>query len=168
VVKKYDFLKSSLTEFFLFIYTTRTTISGVGATTLYNNFSYPNNSNIYMEVSYTKQSATSFLVVEGHGVYKFSTNTHGFGIWETSDVTTLKDLKLDEHQGVREYFANSFKTIFIGMSAGSKTFRASVGFEGTRSSTGIRNPNLVSDGARGDTPNANANSSFIMVTEIEI
>ncbi len=150
------------------LYTTRTTISGVGATLVHNSFSYPENSNIYMEVSYTKQSATSFLIVSGHGVYKFSTNTHGFAIWETSDVTTLKDLKLDEHQGFREYFANSFQTIFTGMSAGSKTFRASVGFQGTRSSTGIRNPNLFSDASKTDTPNADANSSFIMVTEIEI
>ena len=150
------------------LYTTRTTISSVGATLVQNDFNYPNNSNFYMEVNYTKQSATSFLIVSGHGVYKTSSNTHGFGIWETSDVTTLKDLKLDEHQGFREYFANSFQTIFTGMSVGSKTFRASPAFSGTRSTTGVRNPNLYSDAGKTDTPNADANSSFIMVTEIEI
>jgi len=149
------------------LYTGLTSISSVSASLVALNFQYPNNSNFYMEISYTKLSATSDLIVMGHAYYKTTSNTHSFGVWDTSNGATVKLMGMDEHNGNRGYLGSSFNTVFPGLSAGAKTFRASPGFHGTRSTSGYRNPNMYNHGMT-DTPNNDGNSSYIMILEVEV
>jgi hypothetical protein len=149
------------------LYTGMTSISAVSASLVALNFQYPANSNFYMEISYTKLSATSDLIVMGHAYYKTTTNTHSFGVWDTINGATVKLMGMDEHNGSRGYLGSSFNTVFPGLSAGAKTFRASPGFHGTRSTSGYRNPNMYNHGMT-DTPNNDGNSSYIMILEVEV
>jgi len=154
----------------LFNSNSRTTWSSIGSTLVgvgnLSDFYYPNNSNCYMEGSYTKQSATSNLFVWGHITTKSSTNSHDAAIWIIGDEGNGRILHLDEHNGARNYLSASFNTVFTGVGTGSKTFRMSVGTGDSRTNSGIR-------GVLGsDVPNTdisyNAGQSYMMVMEVEV
>lgn len=142
----------------------RTTFS-VGSTNLSGDYYYPNNSNAYMEGSYTKQSSTSRIMIWGHAHYKFSTNSHGFIVYETGS-TTIKNLQIDEHNQGRNYLATAFSCIFDGLGTGSKTFRAVPCTGDNRTHTGIRSMNSQSDASYGDTPSHNGRC-YMYLMEIE-
>jgi hypothetical protein len=137
----------------------------VGSTNLTGDYYYPNNSNAYMEGSYTKQSSTSRIMIWGHASYKFSTNSHGFIVYETGS-TTVKNLQIDEHNYSRNYLSASFSVIFDGLSTGSKTFRAVPCTGDNRTHTGIRSMNSASDNSNGDTPSHNGRC-YMYLMEIE-
>ena len=137
----------------------------VGSTNLTGDYYYPNNSNAYMEGSYTKQSSTSKLMIWGHASYKFSTNSHGFIVYETGS-NTVKNLQIDEHNYSRNYLSASFSCIFDGLSTGSKTFRAVPCTGDNRTHTGIRSMNSQSDCSMGDTPSHNGRC-YMYLMEIE-
>jgi hypothetical protein len=143
---------------------TRATFS-VGSTNLTGDYYYPNSSNAYMQGSYTKQSATSKIMIWGHANYKFSTNSHGAIVYETGS-TTINNLQIDEHNYSRQYLSASFSTVFDGMSTGSKTFRFVPCTGDSRTHNGIRSMNAQSDAGMGDTPSHNGRC-YMYLMEIE-
>jgi len=125
----------------LFNTTNRTTWSSVSGTQLSgtaNDFYYPNNSNAYMEGSYTMQSASSNLYVWGHYTCFHSTNSHDAAIWIVGDEANARVLHLDEHNMRREYLSASFSVVFATPGTGSKTVKFAPGTGDTRSHSGIR------------------------------
>ena len=143
---------------------TRVTFS-TGSTNLTGDYYYGNSSNNYMEGSYTKQSATSRIMIWGHASYKYSTNSHGAIVYETGS-TTINNLQIDEHNYARNYLSASFSTVFNGMSTGSKTFRFVPVVGDTRSHSGIRSMNSNSDNGSSDTPSHNGRC-YMYLMEIE-
>ena len=148
----------------LFNSDTRVTFS-VGSTNLTGDYYYGNSSNNYMEGSYTKQSATSRIMIWGHASYKFSTNSHGSIVYEVGS-TTINNLQIDEHNFSRQYLSVSFSTVFNGMSTGSKTFRFVPTTGDARSHSGIRSMNSSSDNGSTDTPSHNGRC-YMYLMEIE-
>lgn len=148
----------------LFDSDTRVTFS-VGSTNLSGDYYYGNSANNYMEGTYTKQTASSRIMIWGHASYKFSSNSHGSIVYETGSGT-INNLQIDEHNYKRDYLSASFSTVFNGMGAGSKTFRYVPVVGDTRSHAGIRSANSASDASMGDTPSHNGRC-YMYVMEIE-
>ena len=125
----------------LFNSTSRTTWSSVSGTQLSgtaSDFYYPNNSNAYMEGSYTMQSASSNLYVWGHYTCFHGTNSHDAACWIIGDEANARVLHLDEHNMSRQYLSASFSCAFATPGTGSKTVKFSPGTGDTRAHSGIR------------------------------
>lgn len=152
----------------LFNSTSRTTWSSVAGTNLGSgtgsDFYYPNNSNAYMEGSYTMQSASSNLYVWGHYTCFHSTNSHDAACWIVGSESTARVLHLDEHNGVRQYLSASFNCTFATPGTGSKTIKFAPGTGDTRAHSGIRG--IVGNDASQTDMSQNNGLSYLACMEV--
>ena len=151
----------------LFNSTNRTTWSSVSGTQLSgtaSDFYYPNNSNAYMQGSYTMQSASSNLLVWGHYACFSSTNSHDAACWIVGSESTARVLHLDEHNHSRNYLSDSFNCVFATPGTGSKTVRFAPGTGDTRSHSGIRG--IVGNDASQSDISQNNGLSYLACMEV--
>ena len=148
--------------------------SGQSGTNLSGNTYYPIGARI--GGSFTKQSGTSKLLIQGHfSLYHSNTNLHGSVGWivgyESSYVNVGEDARKYGwyHVGSADgNYVHDYSFIITGIPAGSRTAYYAPAVSGSRTHTHELNPNPNSNNItnHGDAPSGNLRS-YMVVSEFE-